>query len=645
YRGSAPPRNQMNVHGVGAPARTRPGAGFLSTAAPAYWLALPLICLAVYWRGLFAWFQADDFAWLALRGHVHGWRSLLDNLFAPMAQGTIRPLSERAFFLVFESLFGVHALPFRMCVFLTQCANLILLAAVTRRITGSPAAGFWAAVLWLVNSGVALAMVWTSVYNQILCGFFLLSAFLFRLRYLENGRRRDLAGEWALFLLGFGALEINIVYPALAALYTYLFARRYLKTALPLFLPSAVFAVLHSVAAPAQSRGVYALHFDWAIPRTLATYCFRAFVPVEIYRFNGVPGIVLGCIFAAALIGFAVARLREKDWLPVFCLGWFVIVLAPVLPLRDHVSFYYLALPTIGLAMLGGQALASAWQRGGFYRVAGAAIAAAYLLVMIRADRMSVRWWFDRSQAVERMVLGVVRAHQLHPGQAILIDGVDSQLFWAGVFHHPFSIFGVSDVYLTPGSDQYIDALPGELPVSGYVLPGGPTVHGLNTNEIVVYRVGPKRLTAITSVYEDTAAQQLSPDPPRRIDLGNPLMAYLLGAEWYSLEDGGYRWMPRRATLRIGGPQSPSEKLYLDGFCSPAELQAGPLPVRITVDKLSLAEVILAPGNNRLRAELVLPNQLVGRKSIELSVESGRTFRTGRDDRELGLAFRSFEIR
>jgi hypothetical protein len=241
-------------------------------------------------------------------------------------------------------------------------------------------------------------------------------------------------------------------------------------------------------------------------------------------------------------------------------------------------------------------------------------------------------------------VLGVVRARQLHPGQAILIDGVDSQLFWAGVFHHPFSIFGVADVYLTPGSDRYIDAIPGEGTVSDYILPSGPTIHGLNTNAIVVYRVGPKRLTAITSVYEDTAAQQLSPDPPRRIDLGNPLMAYLLGPEWYSLEDG-YRWMPRRATLRIGGPQSLSERLYLDGFCSPEQLEAGPFPVRITVDKLSLGGGILTPGNNRLKAELTLPNQLVGRKSIELSLESFRPFHNGRDNRELGFALRSIEIR
>src|SRR5260370_30220229 len=116
--------------------------------AAAYWLAPPLLCLAIYGRGLLAWFQADDFAWLALRLQVHDWQTLTHALFAPMAQGSIRPLSERGFFLVFESLFGVEALPFRIWVFLTQFANRALVSAGARRVTGSRAVGFWAAILW-----------------------------------------------------------------------------------------------------------------------------------------------------------------------------------------------------------------------------------------------------------------------------------------------------------------------------------------------------------------------------------------------------------------------------------------------------------------------------------------------------------------
>src|SRR5689334_98540 len=106
-----------------APALSRPRL-LRTIAGAAYWLAAPLFCFVLYHGALRAWFQADDFAWLALRLDVHDWRSLLHALFDPMAQGSVRPLSERAFFLVLPWLFGPSRLPFHLCVFLTQCANL-----------------------------------------------------------------------------------------------------------------------------------------------------------------------------------------------------------------------------------------------------------------------------------------------------------------------------------------------------------------------------------------------------------------------------------------------------------------------------------------------------------------------------------------
>src|SRR5438309_2170724 len=57
-----------------------------------YWLVPLFWCLALYWQGLFTWFQADDFAWLNLQ--VHSWNDLLKALFTPQAQGTVRVWSE-----------------------------------------------------------------------------------------------------------------------------------------------------------------------------------------------------------------------------------------------------------------------------------------------------------------------------------------------------------------------------------------------------------------------------------------------------------------------------------------------------------------------------------------------------------------------
>jgi hypothetical protein len=341
-------------------------------------------------------------------------------------------------------------------------------------------------------------------------------------------------------------------------------------------------------------------------------------------------------------VAFIVARIRQRDWLPVFCLAWFAIVLAPVLPLRDHFSSYYLVLPSIGLAMLAGYALASAWRLGVAWGAAAALLAAAYAVPMIIADRFEMRWLQDRSIAIQRMVLGVARAHQLHPAETILLDGVDEQLFRAGMYHHPFSVVGVTSVYLTPGSAGRIGPL--DVRVENYELSSGPTVHGLDHNQIVVYKVGGRRLKAVTATYINTAAQKLDTNPPHLVELASPLFAYLLGPEWYAPEEG-FRWMPRRATLRLGGPRTRSQRLYLNGFCSPAELRAAPMPVRVWLDGTLLGELLVRNGGNPFHASLPIPDQLVGKKQVEIAVEAGRTFRAGLDERQLSLAFSSFEIR
>jgi hypothetical protein len=48
---------------------------------------------------------------------------------------------------------------------------------------------------------------------------------------------------------------------------------------------------------------------------------------------------------------------------------------------------------------------------------------------------------------------------------------------------------------------------------------------------------------------------------------------------------------------------------------------------------------------SRFHAILSLPGHVVQSKWLDLTIESGRTFRAGQDGRELGLSFGTFEIR
>jgi hypothetical protein len=603
----------------------------------AYWLLPPLVCVALYWYGLKTWFRADDFAWLGLDLDIFRLRDLLAALFAPQAQGTIRPLSERAFFLIFHGLFGLDALPFHLAAFAVQAVNLVLVASVARRLTGSVAAGFWAPLFWAVNSTLALPLGWASVFNQPLCALFLLSAFRFLLRYIETGERRYYRWQWAVFLAGFGALELNLVYPALAAAYTWLCARKFFRSTLPLFAVSAVYVAAHRLAAPIPGQGVYAMHFTGSMARTLCTYWAWSVGPT--YLNSPLPVRAWMMKLAIALVSAALLAFAVRRRAGIFCLLWWVITLAPVLPLRDHVTEYYPFIPLVGLTIAGGWAFAEAWRRPLAWKLAATALAALYVTLTAPEARAASVWLYRHTQVMKKVVLGVEAAHQVHFGKTILLEDVDDELFWTCIVDNPFRLLSADAVYLAPGSEARVQPHPGRGQVEDFILPAGVVANALDGDQIVVYSVAGERLRNITSLY---ARRARSAPAPARLDIASPLISYLLGPEWYP-PDGTHRWMPRRATLRLAGPARAGQRLYLAGTCPEDFLRAGPLGVTVTVDGVKLAPAQVRTSAFELA--FALPAEAVGKPEMVVAVEASRSVTPPEDGRELALAFGTFEIR
>jgi hypothetical protein len=606
----------------------------------------PALCLALYWYGLNTWFRDDDFLWLRLRFQVHNWGGLWQALFTPTAHGTFRPLSERAYFLVFSSLFPMEALPFRAWAFLTQFASLALLASITLRLTGSRLVGFLAPVFWTANSNLATALTWSSAYMQLLCGFFLLLAFHFLLRHIETGRWRYYWLQWGAFLAGFLAMETILVYPALAASYTLVCARRHFRRTLPLFAASLAFVVFHMRVAPKQAAGPYALHFDGALAGTLTTYWRWAWEPYNLAALTGYPGWAAPAgtaLFSLALLGFTLWAVRRKHWLPLVFLAWFVILLAPVLPLRDHRSPYYLTLPAMALGMFAACAVAAAWRAGPVMKWVAAFGAACYLLISAPGAWCAAQWNYERSEAARRLVLGVARARQLHPREAILLTGVSDRLFWTAVWDGGFAAAGVSEVYLDERSQPNIAPRPGRADLASFFLPAEVAAQALSKGQLVVYDAAGPRLRNITRLYGETLG--IPPGrAPRRVDLGNPLTGYLLGPTWYPHE-GSHVWMPRRATVRVGGPRSPSERLFVSGYCPAFLLGPGPLEMTVSADGEVLGKAAVTQGDAHFRFDFGLPSRLAGRPEIEIEIRVNRTHSSPPEGRELGLVFGVFEVR
>jgi hypothetical protein len=578
------------------------------------------LLLALYWPGLTNWFYQDDFGWLNIGQGVHSAAELWPVLFAPKAHGNMRALGDNAYFLVFSSLFGLNALPFRIWVFAVQMASLLLLGTIVRQLTGSRAAGFWAQILWIVNNSVADTMSWTSIHNQVLSGLFFLLAFYFLLRQIETGARRFYIAQWAAFVLGIGALETNVMYPALAAVYTLLFARPFLKKILPMFLVSALWTLVHFRVAPVAHAGPYALHFDARMFSTACEYWKLMLGPPRLAvvrpetAWLSAPAITLLTIAAVALVAWKTSR---RDYLGLFAAGWSLIVLAPYLPLRDHITAYYVAVPAIGLAILGGWAIAGAWRSSAVWKACAALCVAVYLGVSVPGSWAITRWHHDRGTRVEDLVLGVAEVHRSAPDKFVLLDGVDTDLFWSAVADLPFRVMRIPHVYLTPGSEASIQA-PGEL-VGKYILPREPALRALQENRAVVYRAaeygGSPALRNITDRYRMTADATWKPETPRFINLGDSAFDEYLGPGWSASADG-YRYMRGVGTLRIGGPRDGKDCLHVGVFRT-RNFQLG-----LRVNGLEVSARLAQRDFDLSEITATLPPSAIGASAMEISLSS-----------------------
>jgi len=611
-----------------------------------YWLTPMLFCVVLYWLGLMSWFSEDDFAWLNLRNHVTDFHTFLWAMFAPLAQGTIRPLSERGFFMTFTYLFGLHARAYHEWIFANQLANIALLMIVTRKLTQSALAGFLAPILWLCSIAMVTPLVWASAYNQVQCALFLLLSLYLFIRYTETGRKSFYWGVWATFLLGFGANEINVVFPAIAALYAILFARQYWLRTIPMFAVSGVYAVFHQLVRKATPDYYYDMDFHVpSLGRTLLQYWKMLLAVPDFVHFQHLRSWIGGAaviLLSVALLGFVAWQARARRFLPLFSLAWFLIVLAPLLPLHNHVTDYYLFVPALGIAMLAAQAVAQAWKRG-WTRPLAVALVLIYAIPSTIQTRLYTKATFNRGERSRHLIQSVAYAKHIHPGKTILLDNVDDELFWSAVYDSPFRIFGWSDVLMTPECLSVIKPDPHSGSIDSYVLPAGAVAHALSDGSAVVYAVEGGKLRNVTRVY--TAISHAQPPPPLApsIEVGVSAFQEQIGEGWYGIEDG-FRWSGKHATVYLPGPSAPGQKLIVHGIAADVQTQSGPLRFALTIDSRPQPVHVIDRANPEVQFQYDLPADLIGKQRIEIAFTLDRTIQVPGDLRALGLAFGRFSI-
>ena len=606
--------------------------------------ALPLIvCALLYWNLWDSWFFQDDFSWLYLNQQAAA-TSLWEVLTIPMAQGTWRPLSERAQFMILPALFGLSATPHHILALVTQFLNLLLLNNIVRRLSGNPWAGFAAAMLWTLNASLALPVGWPSAYSQIMSGLFLLTAFWLWIRYTETGNPRYQWAHWSVFLLGFLVQELNVVYPAIACFHALLFAPRYVKKTLGLFIATIAYAIWHNSFAPKGHQGVYGLNIGTSIFTTLLKYTSMAIWPRNTEWFLHLDLRLRQPILAllgAAILALLVWALLKKDKAILFGFALYLIILSPFLLLPNHVSDYYLSVPTAGLAMAFGCGLAAVWQRPVWMRVVALLFLGVYAIAGARLAYVITEGNREGSNHLRSMVLGVQQISQKHPGKTIVLEGINENLFIEGVYHNCFALVSAARVYLTKENANQLKPYREMKELSDLTLPMEDFELGIHADTLVVFKYERDRLRNTTLGYQATLSTR-SNAPPKRVVVALPFFAYLLSKDWYTAEDG-YRWMPKSAELTLGGPSSEKEMLQVKGFCGQAQLRDGPIRLSVEVNKVALQDAEIKDCTQPLLLKFPLET-FAGQQQLKVVFRVNKTSRIEPDIRDLGIAIQEVRV-
>jgi len=596
-----------------------------------------LFCMAWHFTALRSWFSNDDFAWLSLPLLLNSWRDLPHLLFAPMAQGTIRVFSERLFFLTLGSMFDLTVIPFRVVVFLTQFVNLVLLTWIARRLTGSALAGFLAPVIWCAGASLAEPLGWSSAYNEVLIVFCVLLGFFFRLKWIDTGERRFLYLEWLPYMFGFGVLETIVIYPALVLLYAVFCAPKTVRSTLPLLLPAIAFVIFHFTAVPPSDDPQYKLIFaPGALLHTLWVYWAMAAGAVQRHISEIPPKILLGVVSVALLL-FVARKLYQGKRLALFLLLWFPVAIGPVLPLENHITEYYLTVPTIGVAILAAWAAATPNR---WTRVAAAVILAGYLYCSFAQLQPIEGERFDRGENMQHLLTEMEPHESEYEGKIVLLENVSDDLFWGGLLDRPLNLIGMPRVYLAPGGERPAWLHTAFPDLSNYEISFQDAYDLVAHGRAVVFSLAGQPVNS-TATYVRTLAVQQVVRGADLLNVADPDAASRLGDGWYAVE-GTTRWTKREANLWMESTR-PDQRLYIRGYCPEPLVQAGPLDLTVEVEGRRMATFTIKTSN-WFTFDAPLPSGVSGKGKLNVHLAVSRAYRAPNDSRELGLIFATFTI-
>jgi hypothetical protein len=326
----------------------------------------------------------------------------------------------------------------------------------------------------------------------------------------------------------------------------------------------------------------------------------------------------------------------------VFCIGWFIAAIAPVLPLRNHRSDYYVMIPVIGLAILAGAGIASAW-RSRTGRVASLIVVAAYWIPGVWMANGMTKIFRAHADRVKHTVRGVADAARQHPDKVLLISGVDTELFWRTWYDGAFRALGIQHIYLPERATGEIRRIRENAGINHFFIADTIALHLLEKGKARAYRVLPDGHLRDGTGLMLARLQRMPLAGPEYLDARSPLSAVHMKDGWWPAE-ANHRWMSGHASVELRGPKGRMGELVLSGFCTPEHVRSGPLRLMVAVNGIALPSGTITASNLHFRLRVALPAAVSFQPLMRVELKVDRPLVLPGDGRELGAAFGTFKV-
>jgi hypothetical protein len=323
-----------------------------------------LLAFVLFSPSLFNYFSHDDFFILRLAkiNSIADFFTFFNLFFAPERLGSYRPLTTQVYFLV-SHLFNLSPLPLHIIAYLVFFADIYLVYFLTKLLIRSENGSLLSTFLYATSATHFAHLYWPALFQELgLIFFFLLSTIFF----LKN----KFVFSFFALIGGLMSKETAIVIPIILGL-TIIYERSWskIKFLIPNILLVAAFLFIHIVFYGLPPGEVYKLDFSPKIFNTLMWYALWSFNLPELFvdfigpgislnpnllNFYGKETIAIVALFLITIsLGFF-ALLRQKRVnlnVVIFCAGWFLATLTPIIFLPWHKFTYGLGVPLVGLTI------------------------------------------------------------------------------------------------------------------------------------------------------------------------------------------------------------------------------------------------------------------------------------------------------